>query len=140
MGRALAFPVVGVPVVVEVFFEAADATADVVADGGVDDVAAGAVQEVEEVGEELGDGFVFAGLAGHDEEDFVAAVVVDAVDDGAGGVELVGVEGGLEDVAGEGSMSRRMWRVAAATFGGFWISDFGCGLIIDPCQGRWRAG
>ena len=38
---SLAFPVVGVPVVVEVFFEAADATADVVADGGVDDVAAG---------------------------------------------------------------------------------------------------
>ena len=95
-------PVVGVPVVVEVLFQAADATADVVADGGVDDVAAGAVQQVEQVAQKLGDRFIFAGLAGHDEQDFVATGTGYAVHNGAGGVELVGVERGLQNVAREG--------------------------------------
>ena len=87
-----------------------------------------AVQEVEEVGEELGEGFVFAGLAGHDEEDFVAAVVGDAVHDGAGGIELVGVEGGLQDVAGEAFDVEEYVAGGCRYFGkgcwhfGFWIA------------------
>jgi len=100
-GPSLALPLAGVPIVVEMFFEAADAAADVVGDGGVDYVAAGAVEEVEQVHKELGDGFVFAGLAGHNEQDFIAAGVGDAIHDGAGGFELVGVEGRFEDVVGE---------------------------------------
>ncbi len=64
--------------VVEAFFEAADAPAEGVAGGAVDDGAAAALEQVEQVDEELGDGFVFAGLAGEDEEEFTAVAAEDA--------------------------------------------------------------
>jgi hypothetical protein len=95
-------PGAGVEGVVEAFFEAADAPAEGVADGAVDDGSAAALKQVEQLDEQMGDGFVFAGLAGEDEEEFVALAAEDAGDDGLEGVELVVVERQLEDVAGEG--------------------------------------
>ena len=83
-------------------FEAADAAAEAVADGPVDDGPTLELEQVHEVDEELGDGFVFAGLAGEDEEELAAVAVQYAVEDGADGLELVVVEGQLEDVAAEG--------------------------------------
>ena len=62
-------PGAGVPGVVEAVFEAVEARAQDVTGGAVDDAGAGALEEVEEAGEELGDGFVFAGLAGEDEQE-----------------------------------------------------------------------
>jgi hypothetical protein len=90
-GPCFSFPAAFVPGVVKVFFEAAQATADVVADGGVDDAAAGAGVDVEEIDEELGDCFVFAGLAGHNDQEFMATMEADRFDDGASGLKLVGV-------------------------------------------------
>jgi hypothetical protein len=95
-------PVAAIERVVEAGLQALDAETQGVAGGGVDDVAAGAVVEVEEVDEELGDSFVFAGLAGEDEEEFEASAMEDALQDGAGGLELVGSQGELEDQVGEG--------------------------------------
>ena len=48
-------PAAAVPVVVEAVFEAFDAPAEAVAFGAVDDVAAGALEEVEQEDEEVGD-------------------------------------------------------------------------------------
>ena len=83
-------------------FEAADAPAEAVAGGAVDDGAAGSLEEVEEVDEELGQGFVFAGLAGEDEEEFTAVSAADGVENGVERPALVGEEGQADEVAAEG--------------------------------------
>ncbi len=49
----------------------------------------------------MGDGFIFAGLAGEDEEEFAAVVVADGVEDGVEGLELVVVEGQADEMAAE---------------------------------------
>lgn len=58
-------------------------------EGGEDHVATSALEKVEQVNEEVGDGFIFAGLAAEKKEEFTAAAVADAVDDGIEGLELV---------------------------------------------------
>jgi hypothetical protein len=83
--------------VVEAFFKAAQTTAKAVSGGGEDHAAASTAEEVEQVNEEVGDGFVFAGLAGEEEEVFTAVLVADAFEDGVEGLQLVGVEGTAED-------------------------------------------
>ena len=71
-GKSGLAPAAGVEGVVKAFFEATNDAAEAVAGCAEDDGAAAALEEVEEVDEELGKGFVFTGLAGKDEEEFAA--------------------------------------------------------------------
>jgi hypothetical protein len=100
-GRAGAAPVGSVEGVVEALVEAVEAAAEAVGDGGVDGLATAKLEEVEEVDEEVGGGLVLAGLAGEDEEELVAPAGEDAVEDGEEWLDLIGMEGAAEKLAGE---------------------------------------
>jgi hypothetical protein len=69
IGADLAFPLPGVPGVVQVAFEAFDRHAQAVADGAEDDLTAGSLEQVQEVGEHLAHGLVLPCLAGKDDEE-----------------------------------------------------------------------
>ena len=102
-GRLRFAPLAAVPGVVEALFEAAHAAAEAVAGGGEDHIAPFALQEVEQVDEQVGDGFVLAALAAEEEQVFTAVLVADAVDDRVERLELVVVEWQPQRAAGEES-------------------------------------
>jgi hypothetical protein len=85
-------PRVSVPRVVEPVPQAEDGVDGLGLEGGggLDDLAPPALVEVEQVCLELGEQLVFAGLAAHGDDESLAVAVEDGVEDGVGGLELVG--------------------------------------------------
>ena len=100
-GTAGFVPLVPVKGIVEPLFETVKAAAEAVAGGGEDHAAPFAAHQVEQVDEEMGNGFVFAGLATEEEKVLTAVLVADAVDDGVERLQLVGVEGQANDLRGK---------------------------------------
>lgn len=95
-------PAAACPGGVEPLLQPSHAPAQPVADRAVDDLAAVALEDGQQVDQQMGDGLVFARLAGEDEEEFAAAAIEYRVDDGAQGFDLVGVEGHADEDAREG--------------------------------------
>jgi hypothetical protein len=82
-------PFAGIPHVVEPLLEAVDAQGQVDADRPVDDGGTDALEEVQEVDQELGDGLVLPGLAGEDEQELEALLLEDRVENSVERCELV---------------------------------------------------
>jgi hypothetical protein len=69
--------------------------------GGLDEGAAAALVEGEQVGLELGGELVLAGLAGHHDREGASGAGLDSADHRLGGLELVGVERATDDFGAE---------------------------------------
>ena len=85
-------PMVAVEGVVEPFLQALYPAAQAIARGCENHIASFALQEIEQINEQVGHGFVLATLAAKEEEVFTAVLVADAVDDGVERPELVFVK------------------------------------------------
>ena len=86
-GRCL--PMVAVEGIVEPFLQALHPAAQAIARGGEYHIASFSLQEIEQINEQVGHGFVLATLAAEEEEVFTAVLVADAIDDGIKRLELV---------------------------------------------------
>ncbi len=94
--------VAGGPEIVEPVFQAGQADGDLA--GGrvdVDDAGLDPVKEGQQEADQLGNGLVFAGLAGEDPQELEAAAMEAGVDDGVGRADLVAAQGYFGDQAGE---------------------------------------
>lgn len=99
----LAAPAAAVQVVFQHALQAEHAVHDLRVEGGrgLDDGAAAPLEEVQEVGFELGGELVLARLAAHHDGERAAVAVQHRVEDGAGRLELIGPQGRAEHVAAE---------------------------------------
>ncbi len=86
---------------VEPLLQPAHAPPQPVADGPVDHLPVAALQEGQQVDQQLGHRLVLARLAREDQQELAPAAMEHGVDDGPQWLQLVVVEGQADDVAGE---------------------------------------